>query len=300
MIKKLGITFVRSCAMAILCLPASAATISAVTDPTTNWTAVPLISLDPSADQQTGQADADLVGIAANPGFYTAYDGTNIYFRARLGKAPTGGAFTGLLWVGIDGNGDGALDIFIGVNNQGSTKQVGFYDAGTGANNSPSTTSIGNAVAAYQITETATNYNYQAVSSTIDPTSTNLDLNADGKTDMFLSILVPFFGASGSASLQGALAGLAGISIDQNTRLAYVLATSTQANSINQDIGGLNGSTNSTITYKQLGAISPPITGTGTVVPEPGSTTYLGVAAALLFAGKYSGRLRRKSTAPQL
>jgi len=263
---------------------AIAATITSVTDPTTNWTSVPVIGLDPSTDQQTGQADADLVGIVANPGFYTAFDGTNIYFRARLSAVTNGGNFKGLLWIGIDANQDGALDLFVGVNNQGSTTELGFFAPGAGLNNSPSTTSIANGLAQYQIAETATNFNYQAVNSTLDPTGTTTDINNDG-IDAFLSIRVPFLGVSGSASLQGALAGLDSISVTQNTKFSYVLATSTQPNSLNQDIGGVNNKTfNPALTYIQLGAISPPITGTGVVAPEPGTVGYFSISLGLLAA----------------
>ena len=41
----------------------ASASVAAVTDPRTNWTAVPIIDIDASNDQQTGQTDADLVGI---------------------------------------------------------------------------------------------------------------------------------------------------------------------------------------------------------------------------------------------
>ena len=96
---------------------------------------------------------------------------------------------------------------------------------------------------------------------------------------------MPLLGASGTASLQGALAGLKSISVNQNTQFSYVVATSTQTNSLNQDIGGVNNKTfNPALTYIQLGAISPPITGTGVVAPEPGTVGYFGISLALLAA----------------
>ena len=279
-------------AAALLTTAAMAGTVTSVTSPTNNWTVVPTIDLDPGKDQQTGQTDADLVGIVADPGFYTGFDGTNIYFRVRLGSVSDShtNAFKNTFWIGIDANGDGALDLFIGVDNQGSTTSIGFFAPGTGANNSPSTTTIQNANPTYQIAETATNYNYQLVNNTLDPTLTNADLDADGNTDVFLSIAVPFFGASGTATLQGALAGLASLSVTQNTGFSYITATSTQTNSLNQDIGGINGQVNSSLTYQQLGAISPKITGSGVVIPEPGSISYMGLSLALLAFGL--GRIR--------
>jgi len=292
--RTLGLIALHLCMAGACSITAVAATISSVTDPTGNWTSVPVIGLDPVTDQQTGQVDADLVGIVADPGFYTAFDGTNIYFRARLGAVTNGGAFKGLLWIGIDANKDGALDLFIGVNNQGSTTELGFFAPGAGLNNSPSTTSIAAGLAQYAIAETATNFNYQAVNNTLDPTITTLDINNDG-IDAFLSFRVPFLGASGTASLQGALAGLDGISVTKDTQFSYVLATSTQSNSLNQDIGGVNNKTfNPALTYTQLGAISPPVTGTGVVAPEPGTLGYFSISLALLAALRTAGTKRFK------
>jgi len=64
----------------------SAAPITSVTDPTTNFNVVPFAHQnDFFIDQQTGQTTSDIVGDATNSGFYTAFDGTNIYYRVRLG-----------------------------------------------------------------------------------------------------------------------------------------------------------------------------------------------------------------------
>jgi hypothetical protein len=275
---------------------ASATAVNSVTDPTTVWTAVPNIFMDPNVDQQTGQTDADLVGIMGDPGFMTGWDGTNIYYRVRLGKTSQGGGglFKGLLWIGMDANNDGALDMFIGVNNQGSTAQIGFYAPGASANTSPSTTSIQNAVAQYQMLETASNFNYQLVNGTIDPGhATPWDLDADGNTDVYLSIAIPFVGVSGTATMQGAFLGLAGMSVDLATQFRYITATSTQANSLNQDLGGINGGISSSLTYQQLGAISVPITTTGVVAPEPSTIMLFGMSGALFLAGAAIRAYRR-------
>lgn len=280
------------CAASVLANAGFSAVLTSVTDPSTSFTTVPKISIDAANDQQTGQTDADLVGIVTDPGFFTGYDGTNEYYRVRLGKASTGGNFRGLFWIGLDANNDGALDLFIGVNNQGSTATIGFYAPGTGANNSPSTTTIQNGLAQYQITETATNYNYQTVNSTIDPGLSNPDLDADGNTDVYLTIQIPLLGASGSATLQGAFAGLVGMSIDQNSQFNYVTATSTQSNSLNQDLGGVTGGINSSTTYQALGAMSTPITATGTAVPEPGTVSQVVLFGAFIGAFWWARRSR--------
>jgi len=255
-----------------------ASNISSVTDPTSNWTVAPTISLDTGSDQQTGQGDQDIVGTTQDAGFYTGFDGNNMYFRVRLGKLRSGG-YSGLFWVGIDANGDGALDLFVGVNNQGSTTNIGFFAPGTGANTSPSTTSIANAVPQYQIAENSSNFDYEVVTNTIAPGVINTDINGDTNTDAMLSFRVPFAGASGTATLQGAFQGLANMSISTATLLSFVIATSTQANSLNQDLGGINGGVNSTTTFAALGALSPAVS---TTLPEPATIGSFGAGLLLL------------------
>jgi len=180
-----------------------------------------------------------------------------------------------LFWIGIDANGNGALDLFIGVNNQGSTKVLQFQTPGSGANNSPSTTTIGAALPQYRITENSSNFHYASVSTALQPGLVNLDLNSDTNTDSFLTFRIPFAGAAGTASLQGAMAGIAGITISETTPLSYVIATSTQQNSLNQDIGGLPKTFDGTQTWRQLGGITVPLNLDGTVneppvvIPEP-------------------------------
>ena len=280
-------------ALALLLGPAKlpAAAITSVGDPTTNFSVVPFPNQnDYSNDQQTGQGGSDIVGNTTNPAFFTAFDGTNVYYRVRLGatdKAGSQTAYSGLFWVGIDANGDGALDLFLGVNNQGSNKLLQFQSPGTGANNSPSTTSIGNAIAQYQIAETTFNYKYASVSTALQPGLVDVDLNTDTKIDSFLTFRIPFAGAAGTATLQGALAGIAGIHINQSSSLSYVIATSTQQNSLNQDIGGLPKTFVGTKTWKELGAITPALHLDGSVVtgietPEPGTWIQLCSGATVL------------------
>jgi hypothetical protein len=291
-----------ACAIATLLFagtPLSAASIASVTDPTTNFNVVPFPNQnDYFNDQQTGQGGADIVGNTANPGFYTAFDGTNIYYRVRLGATDKSGsktAFSGLFWIGIDGNVDGKLDLFIGVNNQGSSKFLQFQAPGSGANNSPSTTSIGNALAKFQIAETTSNYNYASVSTALQPGLVDVDLNTDTKIDSFLTFRLPFAGAAGTATLQGAMAEIAGINITLTSSLSYVIATSTQQNSLNQDIGGLPKDFDGTKTWKTLGGITRAVHLDGSPViaetPEPG--TWVQLCSGGIVIGLYMLRRRR-------
>src|SRR3954467_5840923 len=103
---------------------------------TKQWFAVPHILnqsyvFDNAKDAQTGDPRAEFVGDANNPGFYFMYDsdtngGLNpdgrMLFRVRVAAfqsskntIPTNapGQYGSAIFVGIDGNGDGAIDIFI-------------------------------------------------------------------------------------------------------------------------------------------------------------------------------------------
>src|SRR5204863_3091912 len=139
--------FVFLCLVALGPAEGLASPILAVTDPTTNSNIVNFTNLnDPTNDQQTGQGDADIVGNALNPGLYSNFDGTYMYYRVRLGatdlKSGLPDFSSEVFWVGLDANHDGALDLFIGVDNSGSNQNLTFQATGPGLNNSPSTTTI--------------------------------------------------------------------------------------------------------------------------------------------------------------
>jgi hypothetical protein len=269
-----------------------------VTSPTTNWIPITYGSNhpDPAQDQQTGSTESDIVGDASHPSVYTAFgdagtpsltDGV-LGFRIRLGADQNPVGFKGALFVGIDANGDGALDLFIGVDNSGSSDKIGIWNPGTGANISPNTTSI---VAAPLVsyTITALNYYWTAVNSTIDPTvGSATDLNGDGKNDYFLTFTVQF------ADVVAQLAAR-GITVNQNSTFSYVVATATQANSLNQDLNGVGGSYDPNATWATLGVISDPITAGGNppAVPEPNTVFFSAVVAALAIAHATFRQVRR-------
>ena len=254
--------------------PLRAAVVVDVNAPTTMWTVIQYAnnSPDPTADQQGGSSEGDIIGNAAHPSAYTMFgdagtssltDGT-LGFRVRLGGDANAVGFKGAFFVGLDANLDGALDLFVGVNNSGSTDSIGIWNPGTGLNVSPSTTSIVNPPVVTQ-TLTLTNYSFVPVTTTNDPSvGTNTNLDGAAGPDYFLSFSVPF------ASVVSALTarGIAGF--NQSTPLSYVVATATQDNSLNQDLNGIAGAISSSATFASLGVTSTQSSADGTsAVPEP-------------------------------
>jgi hypothetical protein len=244
--------------------------------PTTNWKPITpsgTNSYDFITDQQTGGNEGDLVGNTNDELLYTQFDGAGttsltdgtLAFRVRLGadENPTG--FSRALFVGIDANGDGKIDLFVGVNNQGNSNVIGIWNPGTGLNNSPSTTSIvATPLASY--TETAANYNFAPVNNTIDPGVIDVDLNNDPNvtkdTDQFLSFSLPL------ADIISQLTALGVPNVNETTAIRYIIATSQQGNSLNQDIGGVDkAGTSSTSTWTQLGAFSNYLSANGNTAP---------------------------------
>lgn len=277
-------------AFAVLALSSSPCLAATVSASSTQWAAF-LGNYDFQNDQQTGQPESDIVGDASNAGFFMTFnnngsasstDGT-IGFRLRLDAA--GGnsnnpAFTRVAWVGVDANVDGAIDAFLGIANQGSSSTLGIFAPGTGANTSPSTTSIASS-ASFSYTISSTNYNYRAVNFTTDGGTTNdVTTTTSGDPDYYLSVLLPF------GDLVSYLA-TKGISINDQSAMRFVVATSTQANSLNQDLGGVNGGTNSSTTWVDLGGFSAVVRPGVSPIPEPSS---LLLAASGLLLGCHRRR----------
>jgi hypothetical protein len=262
-----------------------------VASPTTNWTAILYSNNnpDPSNDQQTGTSEGDIVGNAAHPSVYTAFgdagtpsttDGM-LAFRVRVGGDLNPSGFKTAVFVGIDANRDGALDLFLGINNSGSADTIGIWSPGGGLNISPSTTTIvSTPVVSY--TQSASNYNWTAVNATIDPTvGTATDLDGGGQTDYFLTFSISFT----DVVTQLTAAGITGI--DQNTTMSYVIATATQANSLNQDLNGVGKTYDPSATWSTLGAVSYPTSAAGVIIiPEPGTAALLALGLCGLVAAK--------------
>jgi len=246
---------------------------------TAGWTPIAYQTLLPDTfdDQATGIPEADIVGSTANPAFYYRFDDAGtplttdgaIAFRVRIGadKPPSG--FDHYLGIGLDANQDGALDLFLAVDNSGNPDRVGIFDAGPGANTSPSTTSIVTSPL-FSYALSAGNFHFGPVNATIDPTATTFDLDADGSIDYFVSFVIPFADVISALSAQG-ISGFTDTAV-----MRFVVGSSTQPNALNQDLGGPTGGTSSAQTWGQLGAISNPLSaGGGFAVPEPGTASLI-------------------------
>jgi hypothetical protein len=248
--------------------------------PTTGWTVVPYAAAPDGPDDQGGSganAEADIVGDAAHPAFYTAFDDAGtaaltdgmLGFRVRLGAETNPAGFSFVATVGIDGDDDGALDLFVLVDKTGGGNPIRILDAGVGANTSPSTTSIPATGLTYA--DTGTNYNWSPVTIAIDPSATIFDVDADGNQDRFVSFVVPFQDLVNRLALNGVS------NVDQDTPLRYVLWTSTNASSLNRDLAGPGSSFDPNSTWDALGALSLRQSAAGGPVPEPGTGLLLGL-----------------------
>jgi hypothetical protein len=248
------------------------------TSPTTQWTPILYGNNnypDPSGDQQTGSAESDIVGNQSEPSLYMQYNSTSLGFRLRVGADVNPVGFKGAAFIGLDANLDGKLDLFIGVDNSGSANQIGLWNPGNGLNVSPSTTTIAS-TASFTYTETSLNYSFTAVNATIDPSASNFDLNADGRTDMFLTFYVTM------ANISTALAANGITGFTASSPMTLVAATATQANSLNQDLNGVNGGVNSSSTWQQLGAQSQAYAPNGIApIPEPATLSLFGLAGSV-------------------
>jgi hypothetical protein len=271
-----------------------------VTSPTTSWTPVSYGSNipDPSNDQQTGTGEGDIVGNGSHPSLYTTFgdagtpsltDGT-LGFRVRVGADDSPAGFKAAFFAGMDANHDGAIDLFIGVNNSGSSDTIGIWNPGAGANISPNTTTIVS-TPLFSYTITVSNYNFSMVNTTIDPTvGTATDLNADRKNDYFLTFSVPL------ADIITALNAKGITGINQNSVFSYVAATATQANSLNQDLNGVGKNYDGSATWASLGAMSDSFSVGGVPVPEP-TAGIAGLMVIIASIGHSLARRRRTSQA---
>lgn len=266
-----SMNFLRLFSASFLCLP-QAVFAASVSDPSSAWTSRG-VNYDFLADQQTGDPASDIVGSDTNYGFFTTFNDNGsgsqtdgmLGFRIRLdthGGNTNSISFSRNAWVGVDADIDGDIDVFLGLNLQGNASTLGIFAPGAGTNTSPSSTSISSSPTT-SYTLSASNYSYRPVNYLSDGGTTNdVTTTTSGDTDYYVSFMVAFADVVSFLNSKS-------ITINDQSPLRYVVATSTQSNSLNQDLGGVNGGVNSTSSWVQLGGFSPTVTSYGNLVPEP-------------------------------
>jgi hypothetical protein len=257
--------------------------------PTSEWYSIQYANQsDFVNDSRTGIVEADLVGSSvgqpSQSAFYFRYDSAadQIGFRVRIQSDSNPVGFTGAVWVGFLFDAGDSVDLFTGYINKGPTTELGYYDAGTGANTSPSSTTI-NTTALFAQAVTGSNYLWTPVvvgpSGNDTVTGGTNDVGADGNVDYFMTWVLPFSQLQAAAATQGFTGPTA---ITASSQFRFVLGTSENANNINQDINGTSGNTTSTSTFSTLGALSPIVTTSGGVlIPEPSSALLVAIAPLL-------------------
>lgn len=129
--------------------------------------------------------------------------------------------------------------------------------------------------------QSSANYSWTAVTTVNDPSvGTATDLDGGGQNDYFLNFAVPF----NDIVTQLAAAGISGV--DQNSVFSYVIATSTQGNSLNQDINGIGKGYDPNATWSSLGVFADP-TSPVAAVPEVNSVMVIAIAGALLIGARW-------------
>lgn len=130
-------------------LALNAQPVVSVTD-STGWTAWTKstggVMTDAVNDHQTGQASDDFVGDATNVGFAqkagTISGVDHILFRSRMNAYRTQG-FSSYITLGMDLDGNGSIDLMLGMDAKSSQMNIKFASPGAGDNLSPSTTTWG-------------------------------------------------------------------------------------------------------------------------------------------------------------
>lgn len=262
--------------------PALALTVTPTSD-LSIW-AAPGYATTPDPSNDVTQTEADFVGNATDRAFYMAFDdqgdaiaaNDELWFRARISGDQGAAGFSRVVLIGIDADGDAAIDLFVGVDNQGNPDRIRVWDTGVGLNTAPNNTTIVDSGISYALT--ASNYDWSRVS-TRDSTMSGAadpraDLDASGTgEDMFLTFMVPFDTIVQRLALKG-------INVTAGDPLAYVLASSNQPNALNEDLSG-TGAFSSSATYASLGVVSNAFA--PVLVNEPTRAGLL--AAALLGVG---------------
>lgn len=235
------------------------------------------------------KAGGDIVGdeFGNQSGFYKRYDDgsldgiESLGFRIRLADNTSSYIFIGFdVEDGVgDLNPDGAIDFYVAINfGSGNAKhnEIAFYDPGTGLNVSPSTSDF-SYHSNYIFGDDPNVADYAALDPVVlggnegfQGSGASDDLDGGLDTDYFLSFQVDL------ASLNTAYQDISGTTntIAADTEMMLIMGSSTNGQNVNQDFGGLDGSTNATLPWADPNGIGAPIYTTEGTSPVPESGTY--------------------------
>jgi hypothetical protein len=197
--------------------------------------------------------------------------------------------FTGNVRLGVDGDGDGNVDLFFGISTgQGQTPQIVFQNPDAGKLNvSPSTSGLGTSYG----TIATTTSNFSIVQANDGSTYGTGNSNT-ANVDSFLTFSLPF--STFKTYLE---AQLSGVTITLNSFVRFVAFTSTQGNAVNQDVyglGPLSVTANGNIRFDQGGGFTNYYSASGKVIPEASTVAQV---AAFLLSGLSVVLWRRKRSA---
>lgn len=256
---------------------------------------------DVLGDQQTGQVLDDFVGNSTHFGMQQKVGVVNgndsVVFRFRMrkfgGNDTTDGNGSNF-GVGWDLDNSGTIDLVSVVEVKAGTAALSFGTPGTGANTGPSSTSwaiTSTPIALtgyYGTAGTNATYNVKATP-TNEFSSTGSDSN-----DAWVTYAVSFTQLTAAVTTY-AKGTWTGYVFDENQIISYLAYTSTQVNSLNQDLFGVNGGTSSTLSWGELGAITPPQGVSGAVpVPEAATFVQLGSLFGLALGWRFWVRRRKR------
>jgi hypothetical protein len=241
---------------------------------------------DPTADQSTGQGADDFVG-----GFYMQSDGTNMVFRMYFNQYRSNG-FGGNVRLGVDANGDGAVDVFFGVKDSGGGGSQVVFQIPTvvsaTANTTPNNSALGNIITSGAGAAVATSAsNYQYIASAVQYGDATYP-------DSEMTFSIPFQTLADTlATVTNPTTGTA-FSITTSTALRYVAFTATNTNTVTQDVLGMGAiKTNGNTTFAS-GSFSDYYSADGARQPVPEATTVVQTMVLMGLPGYLWARRRRR------